>query len=60
MIKQQVLEVGPEFLPLFLMAYVAAYVVFDRTHGNIVLAGLTLVIWNISSIAVVYWYYDAF
>jgi len=52
------LLIDPEWIPLFLMSYIVAYFVFDRTD-NLVYATITFLVWNIASIAVVYWYYGA-
>lgn len=57
MTTKATLHVDPGWIPLFLMAYVAAFYVFDKTDGNIVAAALTLVAWNITSVAIVYYYY---
>ena len=51
------LHVDPAWIPLFLMSYVAAFYVFDKTDGNIFAAGLTLLAWNIASVTAVYYYY---
>ena len=54
---KSVIEVHPSWLILFLMAYVAAFYVFDKTNGNIMIAAITLVTWMITSVAILYSYY---
>tara|TARA_Y100001970_G_C13588350_1_gene534241 strand:- start:288 stop:473 length:186 start_codon:yes stop_codon:yes gene_type:complete len=51
------IQIHPCWMILFLMAYVAAFYVFDKTDGNIIAAALTLVGWNLTSVAIVYYYY---
>ena len=51
------IHIHPSWMILFLMAYVAAFSVFHKTDGNIIAAALTLVAWNIASVAAVYYYY---
>jgi hypothetical protein len=51
------IQIHPSWMALFLMAYLAAFYVFYKTDGNIWASAITLVTWNLTSVAAVYYYY---
>ena len=53
--SKQVIQAHPAWILLFLAAYVAAYIVFVKTNGNIIAAALTLLTWMITSVTILYY-----